>query len=147
MFERRLTSWAQRAGRALTLCASMVALLCGCESRALEVVLCGADVSPYVTHWSGSLWGLHDYAYVRLATPDAQSTAFVGESCAITKQPFVQVIYPNESPPSSFPEWWDIEIDETVDYAVLVRHGGNWQGIAYRKASPQGVVWLLRAGS
>jgi len=124
----------------------MIALSSACERRALEVILCGADVSPYVTHWSGSLWGLHDFAYVRIVTPDAKSTALVKESCSITKQPFAHVVYPNDSPPSSFPAWWDIQVDEVVDYSVLVRHDGNWEGIAYRKNSPQGVVWLLRAG-
>lgn len=124
----------------------LVALLCACEQRALRVALCGPDVSPYVTHWSGSLWGLHDYAYVRIVTPDAKSTELVRQSCAIAAQPFARVIYPNESPPSSFPAWWDLRVDEAVDYAVLVRFDGDWEGIAYRKDSPQGVVWLLRAG-
>lgn len=132
--------------------AGVVALLLGvvlggCEGRALEVVLCGDEVAPYVAEWSGSLWGLHDHAYVKLITPDQQSTELVMKSCTIAKEPFTAVEFPNGSPLSMFPEWWGLKRDEVVDHASLARYGGNWQGIVYRTRAPQGVVWLMFAGS
>lgn len=126
---------------------ALVVLSSGCQSRALEVALCGEDVSSYVTDWSGFLVGIHDFAYVRLLTPDEHSAALVLASCKIARQPLSRVLYPNEWPPESFPDWWDIEVNEEVDYGTLVLNGGAGQGIVYRKTTPRGVVWLIFAAS
>lgn len=123
-------------------------LTLACESRAREVVLCDEQVAPYITDWDGSVWGLRDYAFVRLVTPDASSTKLVEKSCDIAKQPFERTVYPARPAPRSLPAWWDLREGDKTDYATLVRFEGSWVGFVYRRPldHAQSVEWLMFAG-
>jgi len=123
-------------------------LTLGCESRARDVVLCGEEVTPYLTDWDGSVMGFRDYAFVRLVTPDAASTKLVEESCSMAKQPFERTVYPARAAPRSLPAWWKLSDGEQVEYATLVRFKGDWVGFVYRRPieHERGMEWLMFAG-
>lgn len=127
-----------------TLCCPILA----CESRARAVVLCSEAVSQYMTDWEGSVWGLHDYAFVRFVTPDAHAAKLVEDSCSVAKQPFERTEYPARPAPRSLPAWWDLRPGDSVDYATLVRFDGDWVGFVYRRPleHTQHVEWLMFAG-
>ncbi|MET0390356.1 MAG: hypothetical protein ABW321_30570 [Polyangiales bacterium] len=116
-----------------------------CDGNAAEVALCHRRVAPYVTDWSGAMFGIQNYAFVRLVTPDAQSTQLVVESCLMARGPFKRVTFPNRTAPTgSWPPWWDLTPGE-VHYSLHLLHDGASEGFVYRTETPDGVVWLMFA--
>ena len=124
---------------------ALLAAACSPRLRALDIVGCDEIVEPYLTQWSGQLWGAGTAMMVKLETRDARGTALVYMSCVPGKADFRRTRYPARSIGMQHRWWWDLQSGEPIEFVPITRADQRWMGLVYRKQAGTGFDWYIFA--